>query len=464
MLILQIRQAEVALADGRLDEAYQLIQSDRLRSHCRGQALVSQLVEALVQRGKAHQAAGRAERALRDCEMAQQLGGNLPDVVALRSDAERMIVDFDRDRRNRARVGAVQTATQLVDSALAREDLDQAAAELMRARANGCSDHRLRELDANVRNTLRQRIETAFSEGRLDQVSSMLARLERLDPEGLPTVQLASALDQAWTAREEIGRGRTDEAHEILSRLVAQLPDAKWIPEALRNLRAASESLRAMRTGPLGLLELTEGRRHSDGPRQMPGPFREADLPQASRRSYEPDDRTDESLPSKFIVQVDGAGSYLVVRQPKVTLGPLSCSKLPDVALIAEPGAAVVTIERLEDDYFLSLPTRKLLSSGDRIAVSPRCRLLFSLPSPSSTSAALDLTSGRFPRADLRRVILLDRELIVGPGAACHIRADHLSEPVVLHVRQGRLWCRSQPIPFGAPASFAGICLVLTRG
>jgi hypothetical protein len=54
---------------------------------------------------------------------------------------------------------------------------------------------------------------------------------------------------------------------------------------------------------------------------------------------------------------------------------------VPDVALVAEPGAPVATIERTDDDYFVRSAlvqvndkptTSKLLMTGDRIALSPR--------------------------------------------------------------------------------------------
>ena len=50
MLILRIRQAEVALHDGRLDEAFELMQPTAVRSHRRGQDVLGKLVRALVQR------------------------------------------------------------------------------------------------------------------------------------------------------------------------------------------------------------------------------------------------------------------------------------------------------------------------------------------------------------------------------------------------------------------------------
>src|SRR5207244_2143048 len=97
----------------------------------------------------------------------------------------------------------------------------------------------------------------------------------------------------------------------------------------------------------------------------------------------------------------------------------------------------VVTIERVEEDYFLTAEKpvqvngapvrRKLLAGGDQIALSPRCRIKFELPHPASTSAVLTLSGARLPSSDARRVILLDRAMVLGPGANAHMRADGLS-------------------------------------
>jgi hypothetical protein len=92
----------------------------------------------------------------------------------------------------------------------------------------------------------------------------------------------------------------------------------------------------------------------------------------------------------------------------------------------------------------------KLLASGDEVALSPRCRFTFRLPSAASTSAVIDLTGTRYPRADVRRVILLDRELVIGPGVGAHVRIDDLTEKVVLHVKGGRLFAQTtQPVLVG---------------
>ena len=159
------------------------------------------------------------------------------------------------------------------------------------------------------------------------------------------------------------------------------------------------------------------------------------------------------SVPSRFILRVDGTGSFCVFRQPILTIGPISSSQQPDLALLAEAAVPIATIERREDEYFIrgsrvavnDRPgTGKLLASGDRIALSPRCRMNFVLPSAASTTAVLDLNGCRYPRGDVRRVILLDGDVILGPGAATHVRVDDAEQCVILHVRGGRLFAESK--------------------
>ena len=48
MLILRLKQAETAVADGRLDEAFEIVQSEQIRQHRRGQKLIGRLAGAFV--------------------------------------------------------------------------------------------------------------------------------------------------------------------------------------------------------------------------------------------------------------------------------------------------------------------------------------------------------------------------------------------------------------------------------
>ena len=85
MLTLRIKQAECALADGRLDEAFEIAKTDDVRDHRRGQKLIGKLTRALAKRGWDNLAADRLHQALTDCNTADKLGGKLPEIAELRT-------------------------------------------------------------------------------------------------------------------------------------------------------------------------------------------------------------------------------------------------------------------------------------------------------------------------------------------------------------------------------------------
>jgi len=66
VLILRLKQAESAMADGRLDEAFDIVQSDSIRQHRRGQKLIGRLARALAKRGQENLEAERTQLALLD--------------------------------------------------------------------------------------------------------------------------------------------------------------------------------------------------------------------------------------------------------------------------------------------------------------------------------------------------------------------------------------------------------------
>ena len=160
------------------------------------------------------------------------------------------------------------------------------------------------------------------------------------------------------------------------------------------------------------------------------------------------------SLLSTFIMQMDGVGSFLVFREARVTVGPVSSSARPMLGLIADPNTPVATIERVDGDYFIRSQTaievngqsvtEKLLADGDRIALSPRCRLRFGLPNPASTTAVLTLSGAGLGRPDVRQIVLMDRDILIGPYTNNHIRTDQLSDVAAIFAQNGRLLCRAK--------------------
>jgi len=542
VLILRIRQAECALSDGRLDEAFELADRHDVRSHRRGQRMVGKLVRALVARGTRHLEADRLPDASADSEKARRFGGLMPDVAELRDKIAAAMLARHREDRRQARLvaaarqqiehgnlstggkllaavaeaessvgvmlhdvefrrAALGSAVTNAEAALKRDDWEAAVRELARVRpADTSADTTFAALVGKVGRLVRQRAQGALEDGDVRLAGAMLERLSAVDGQCVETQRLREAVAQCKLAWSHIDRCQPRQAEEVIRRVAALLPGAKWPGTVARQLREAAELMDELRAGPLGLCAI-ESAGANGAPKSAAVPAGRngaADrspppLPQSPMMlvNYapvpQPPDGSTEGLPSRFVLQVDGAGSFLVVTQPRVTLGPISSSRQPDVALLAEATTTVATVERVEEDYFVRAAgpmavngrgcASKLLSAGDEVALSPRCRFTFRLPSAASTSAVLDLTGTRYPRADVRRVILLDRELVIGPGVGAHVRIDDLPEKVVLHVRDGRLFVQTKEpvlvgerevaprtaVPVGAHVKAGAVSFVVTR-
>ena len=67
----------------------------------------------------------------------------------------------------------------------------------------------------------------------------------------------------------------------------------------------------------------------------------------------------------------------------------------------------------------------------------------FHLPNQASTTAVLDLSGARLGRADIRNVILMDRDILIGPSAGNHIPAEFLDETVTIFAQNDRLLCKT---------------------
>jgi hypothetical protein len=277
---------------------------------------------------------------------------------------------------------------------------------------------------------------------------------------------------EAW---QQIQGGAYGEAAIAIARVQALAKGAPWLKQVTDQLRRADQAISELKIGPLAWLGQAA---HSTG---IPAPA----APIAKSASspipwHAPMNPSADILPSQLLLQVDGVGAFLVLRQPVVTIGPVSSPVQADVALVAEPTIPPLSIARVEDDYFLKTSgaaAGRLLASGQRIELSPRCALTFVLPSAASTSAALELSGARLPRSDIRRVILMDQDLIIGPGAASHVVARGLERPLVLHVRRdqlfsggldpvtidGRQVAKSTPLPLNAQVQIGGASFVLTH-
>lgn len=488
MLFLRIKQAEVAFAGNRIDEAYDLVIRPDVRAHRRGQDLAGKLTTALLKRAQRWLDDDRPADAAIDADKAIRLAGHLPEAVQLKARASAAMLDSQLRHRQsaealaRARMhlnqgrpgfarelvqhgnfstGGLQVimqdlndhnaranaSLQRAELALARSDFDAAIAELLAVQKLDAANPRAAELIDQLHRDLISQATAALEDGRLDLAGLLESRLIRLAPGAIDVESFRQHLNQLRTAWDAIDRGQLRRADEILKRMTTTLPACKWLLVAAERLHSAAEAVETVRTGPLGLLPVRSGP-HAE---TLPPPG----TPAMSARITPPPLPSQHRPPlllNRMMLQVDGAGSFVVVRDPAVSIGPISSTGRVQIGLVCEPNTPTAHVERVEDDYFLransgvsvnETPTAsKLLNAGDRIGLSPRCRMQFFLPVPASTTAVLELTGARHPRSDVRRIILMDRELVIAPGGGSHIRLDSLSDALVLTQRDGQLFLR----------------------
>jgi tetratricopeptide (TPR) repeat protein len=525
LLILQIKQAETALNDGRLDEAFTIAQDHNVQTHRQGQRLIDRLVKSLVERGREHLEARRFGQASADCDKAVQLGGNLTEIAQLRSDIAQAATDRQRSARKHAdalaearqhidrgqlsvgehllekaaikteRVQALQAnvaerrvsaedALIRAQQALGHEDWDTAVKALLEIKRSHSANKQLADLTAQLTDGVIARAKSAIDEGRVDLAESLLHRLVPLGHDTIQTRDLNKMVEQCRMAAQYIVQGRPRQASEILRLMSAIQPEAVWIKQALTQTQQEAEMLEELRGGPLGLLMDRQVRSCEDKiASTMPYPAAGAEMMAEELQ----DNTIGEGLPPRFIMHIDGVGSFIVLRGRSITIGSSGSSYKPDLPLMLEAGIETARIERDESDYFLEsdktvfvndTPVKhKLLADDDRIALSQRCRLKFTRPNPASASAVLQVQGTRLPGCDARQAILMDREIIFAPGSTAHVRADHLAKPVIFHTRDNRLFCRTDTevlvndrpmdrhlgIPLGANVKIGNVSLVVTK-
>ena len=508
MTFLRVKQAQFALADGRLEEAFKLLSDDDVRSHRKGQKLATRLVTAYLKRGEEHLAKGRLQEALNDCQKAGVLGGHTEQVAKLRNQVTDLMQQNRQasDRKDQALVGAIRQAREgfvsagmamlkqlngnsvrveqaqqeldlqmnkagsLIDraeAALKQQDWVAAGHHLAALRKLRPYDRKADQLVDELTTKVVAQAKDALADGRMGTATSLLRSVGPVAGERLEVVELKSTIQHLETAAVTLKHNDPRSAIRELRRAKEMLPKARWIDQAISHTEKMIASQDALEDGPLGLL-VDSGMVSS--PAIKTQPIGKPALPSPKPSIvYHHGTGSPDVLPKQFIIQVDGAGAAYTTLHSEVTVGPVSSPKRPQVGLVADPGLPIVTIQRVQEDYFLrsdetvkvnGKPVReKLLAHGDKVELSPRCLFKFKLPHAASTTAVLELTGARMARGDVKRVIMLDQQMMLGSGPACHVRADGAEQPVLLLVRDGRMVCQAQ-----TPVTVGGETYDLSKG
>ncbi len=484
MFSLKFKQISSAISDGQLDEAYRLvIASEDIDRHRRGQKLSAKLAKAFVRRGGEHLVAERHSFALNDCNKADRLGGNRTEIAELRkavckameqkqyahqqrsqklraaqeqiddgwlSVGEDILGDVQHDQANVLRIQAdtlrkkIDAAVEKVELALKRDDMSSAIELLSQVANDARANTSIAELSQKVKTMAVAQVTDNVNGGKIEAADRLLSRIESFDRDGAAVADLRQAVNLCKEAASLVDSGNCREAGGVLSKVKLLFPSAKWVNESISKCNKAAEAIDGLCSGPLGLVSDAAVVESSPAVTNEPAKSRPVqagviDVPAVK-------------LPSKFVVQIDGVGGFLTVRDDRVSIGPVSSSARPVLALMAGAHIPTATIERNDGDYVLQSGepihvgerriTEKVLSDGDKIALSDRCRLKFGKPNAASGSATLQLSSAKLARPDINHVILMDREILVGAGEGNHIRAA--AQSLAFYVRDEQMYCRTE--------------------
>ncbi len=497
--LVRLQKARNALKDGRLDEAFDIAQDKKLRDYRECQVLLEKMVRPLLERAREHLGAGRPEDALADVERAQEAGGNRPETATVRQDvlgvlervrmeenAEHRAANSARRHLDEGRLDAgserlrdvaedsekagdlrrrvqrlreeAREAQARVESCLKDGDVERALEAFRAVVSVAAEDPETRRLSDRIIQQAGAAVSAALNQGEIERARRILrgcdgtATSDALS-EWRDTLSLCDKVAGA-TARRDWAGGRV-----YLRRLARILPDARWIALGEKQMKILDEALRDLRSGPLG--EFASGFASRETPAVTPASAAAPEDVTAARRAA-----SDASAGSpvaeanredgRFLLWVDGVGSYLLLRSDSTSIGRLGSSLAPDIELAADLEGVHAQILRVDHDYFavargaVSIAEhpveRHLLADGDEIVLGSRSGLSFRLPTSLSTTALLKLGTGLRLSGDVHTVILLDGHLIFGEGSGCHIDVPKLDQRVILSCEKNAFRCRS-PVP-----------------
>ncbi len=514
----RLKSAEQALADGRIDEAFRLTTAPDLAQERRATAVREQVGQLLFARAEAHYQAGRSVEALNDLDRAEQAGVAAQRVADLRLIVRAAVEDAQsRQHSRRQRIeaaqrfladGSLRSAEQVLEDAAQNDpdanhlrrvaaDREQRAGELFaevrqyiddrhpsaaierfrRARQLNLRDPRVPELERVLVDGVVASVRQSLAAGKLNLALEEWALLRGIGDQCSAKTDLAAAVETVVAAHSALRAGDYEQARRKVLGLEHLLGNPKWLKQAGEQLRLIDEQITRLHGGPLGLI--SDARvRPGAVPRSAGPPLGGVDLVETLAVPQAPEG--DSLLPERLLMLVDGSGSYLLIRNPRASVGRAATDQPADIPIVSDLSARHAEFARVDDDYFIfarrevSIDGRavrhKLLQHDDKLVLGTRARLTFKLPSRKSTSAILDLSGSCKLPNDVKRVVLFDRFATLGRRSNAHVVVPSASEDVLLYERGGKLWVRhkangrgddGEPIELGKPFEYAGVSMVI---
>jgi hypothetical protein len=405
---LTIRQAQEALKNGRLEEAYRLLCQPAAHGHKRSWELLVQVAQGFVERGERHLRHEDPAAAWNDLVTAEQVG--VPGSAAARL------------RQSLTRLGLAEVRALLEAGEPAR-----AAEVITQLRNRSVQQPELQLLEEAARGWVLAREQSG--RGEFAQAVQTMERVRRLYPGRIDTLEQFIAV--------------LENRHQAFSSLLVELHEAAERRE-WREVVRLSEQVLALAPQHVEARKARARAWRAIEPQTVASAPRLHDSNGACAVARDKGER--------FLLWIDGVGGYLVCLGNRVTVGQATPDAYVDVPLFADVSRQHAVLTRDEEGYLLdatrpllvnSRPADKvLLRDGDRLTLGSSCQLQFRQPVPLSASARLDLASGHRLPLTVDGVLLMADTLILGPGPQAHVVMPDLEEPVVLYRHRDGLGVR----------------------
>jgi tetratricopeptide (TPR) repeat protein len=438
---LQLREARLAVADGRFDEAAEMLASESLREFWPAKKLSQKLAEQLAERARQRIDNGQSVAGWRDLDRAARLGlgeaqvgdfrgeqsqRQLSEVVDLLARGEAVAARQALERMDQRRLGGHERRSwQLVAQHMEKSDLLARKGEFSAAIESLEQAQRL--LPADETRPVRR-----FLTERLSRLAEASARQQKLD------AQLHAAVATAnWNEALR--------ASEALLELAPQHSAA---------LRARQKAWQAVG------MEVTIAHYPSPGARARRLPWQRPPLgsPAASTnhaRNGQADTVTERKPGKRVVAWIDSVGGFLICMGDEIVLGQPAPDGSVDVPILGDLSRRHAVIRRDREAYVLT-PLHRTAVDGkaiteptvlrDKAAITlgSGVQISFRKPHALSATAVLEITSHHRTEPAVDSIVLMSESCILGPAVHSHVRCRDWASDLVLFRRGEDLMCRTQ--------------------
>lgn len=428
---IKVREAEVALQGGRLEEAGRLLQQPSVREFLPAKQLLAKVADELAKRARDRLAGGDSSAGWRDLDRAVDLGADVAGVSQARQEYVGQ------------RLAEVETSLRTGSIAAAQRHLKE------------LSRHGLENVEVRAWQAIAALVAEAQSlarQGLFVQAAEAYAQSAQVRP----TVSFLAEAARECTVKARACQDLTERLHAALGagnwRLV--LERAEGLLDLCPEHRPARDARR--RAWEAVGIRCAETVRPPAAPRPSPrAPKSENQAmnyvaaPQAGSSAGE----QPLAPGGRFLLWVDGVGGYLVCDGPEVIVGQPVPGIQVDVPILGDISRQHCRIRRDGESYLL-VPLRPVKLDGREIAgaatlvdgalieMGQGVQLRFRRPHPLSATARLEFASRHRTQPSADGVLLMAESCVLGPGAGSHVVCRDWTKEAVLFRQGNTLRCR----------------------